>query len=199
MAKGERDNLSEKFLFKGLDSNAFRFYFRQGGISSIAPRSGWLTNDWRTARSFAGPEEFSCYTLGEFCFAVIDRSVLQRNRIKPASYGFFPSGMESSDYVGDYAGEDKISWSEVIRIFVTEYTLDQIEQAYEEVCPSDISWNELSRRATVIEDPSVEFEKKLKLLARSPLFALRTQNRFGLNHQPVGVNHLPAILANSKT
>ena len=154
------ENLAKKYLYKGLDSKAFIRYFRQGGISAHHPQGHWLTEDWSWSYDFA--LEFRKYTQA-FCLSLIDKSVLQRGRIKASSWTSMIDLGSGQVKLFDFRGKDTIRWSEVLKTFTTPNGLRAIKNAYDQVSPPELEWPEFTNSLVVLKEDfsDLDFEDNL--------------------------------------
>ena len=137
----------KRFIFKSIDTHAFKYYFQQGGIApnpDDASDPNWqsLTRHWEDARRYSE-----------------DKSSYQTTR----PYGVVV--MEAADNQGTRGGYN-FPWTDVKKIIVSQegYEIIQVEYmayARENTNPS-ITWEDLDRKIKTINwDNEVEFRKAL--------------------------------------
>lgn len=140
------EEVSTSFLYKGLDTRAFPLYFKNGGIIPKNPNQPWITEDWSQAYHHAWEYQHIVEGNG-FCFSVIDKSILDRNKITRAG----PHSGHNIEPLYDYRGSDTVSWPEVKKLIVTQQAIDAIETAYQKLKPEDMLWNEFAKHFEILE------------------------------------------------
>lgn len=147
---------ANKFLYKGLNTNAFPIYFRQGGISPKHSNYPWITRSLSKAVENSGG--FS--DMGpQFTLAVVPFDVVNS---RGNLFGF-----KADSYKDDFHGDEKITWQDTSKIFTSKRGMGKIREAYEEVNP-EMSWEEFNKKIEVVESKE-DFFKKIKALGEASL------------------------------
>lgn len=154
---------SSAYLYKGIEVSSFVRYFKEGGISPFFPNRAWITDYWVVANAWAdilNPEQ-------NYCLAVVDKSAAKRNNLEEVL------DISSCHIRGllfhNYYGSGKIYWPEIVKLFVTAPTIEEIARTYHQVEPLDLEWGQFSQRVVLLDNPDAFPEVRFKELPLSQL------------------------------
>jgi len=153
IGKPATENLGEKqlrgkFLYKGLQPSAFRYYFAHDGItpSRTDKDSPWITTDIGRALEHANIDPVSGHRT---CLAVVTKDVLQRDNLKRSRTA---ASLLSGNYY-DYYGNEHIAWSDLRALLLTDTSANEVyHYAAEQAMPQ--RWEQLAPKIVLVEPGS---------------------------------------------
>lgn len=138
------------YIYKGVNINTFKHYFRNGGIAPLDSKIGWLTDSPERAHEMA-IVQILIHRSPDYCLIVADYDFLFDH-----SVGIHQRFATQYGHNADFYGQATIGWNDIKKVFTTEKgeaILAAIAQETEFT-----QWEKLQRKIVQIPNPIYDAE-----------------------------------------